>query len=352
MKSIIRTIILAGLAWPLGLVHAHHSFLGTFQSDKKVEVTGVVTDFHFFNPHVGLYFNVTNADGSVTQWMSEGLAASGYVRMGWTRDTLKKGDMVRISGDGTRDGSPMVTMTKVELLNPKDRSVVRVLTEQKGAAPAVAQRSSSPQPLPLKLSDGRPNLTGTWTESDHLRPPSVTYNEAGKALQATARIADDPQIFCDPPGLVRQAGFTPHAIRITQFTDRVLIEYEEYGGRREIFFAPPKTASKVKTNLGTSIAHYEGDALIVESGNLLPNWINPHGDQLSDQTTTVETYRRVDDPKIGSLLSIQLVANDPVYLKQPFVITKTKRYTDNYQFVPNECRPPLRDRSDVSSTKP
>ena len=331
------------------LAYAHHSFQGTFQSGKKTEVTGVVTDFHFYNPHISVYLDVTNADGSHTQWMSEGLAASSYGRLGWTRDSIKKGDVLRISGDGSRDGSPMVTLTRVELLNPKDHSVMRVLTEDKADNPrssATSSRTAS-QALALKLSDGRPNLTGAWTEADHSRPPGVVYNEAGKAQQATANIANDPQIFCDPPGLVRQAGFTPHAVRITQFTDRVLIEYEEYGGRREIYFAPSKSASPVKTNLGSSIARYEGDALIIESNHLLANWINPHGDQLSDQTTVVETYRRVDDPKSGAMLSIQLVAHDPVYLKQPFVITKTKRYSENYAFIANECRPPLRQRTSV-----
>jgi len=349
MKWVIRSMVLASLAMPLALAHAHHSFLGTFQDGKTIQVTGVVSEFHFFNPHVAIYFNVTNADGSVTKWMSEGNAASGYRRLGWTPETLRKGDTVRISGDATRDGSPMVTMAKVELLNARDLSVARVLTEQQsGMTPAVAQRSAQ-QELPLKLGDGHPNLSAAWTEGERLRYPPVPYNEAGKALQASARIADDPQIFCEPPGLVRQAGSTPHAIRITQMKDRVLLEYEEYGGRREIPFAANKSASGVKTNLGTSVARYEGDALIIETRNLAGNWISPHGDQLSDQTTIVETYRRVDDPKNGPMLSIQLVATDPVYLKEPFVISKTKRYSDNYQFIPNECRPPLRSRTTASS---
>lgn len=347
MTFTVKRLLLLLCVLPLSASYAHHSFQGTFQSGKTTSITGIVSDFHFYNPHVSVYLDVTNADGSTTRWMSEGLAASSYGRLGWTRETLRKGDLIRISGDGSRDGSPMVTLTKVELLDAKDRSVVRVLTEAKSesARPTAPPARATAQTLPLKLSDGRPNLTGAWTEADHSRPPSVTYNEAGKAQQATAKIANDPQIFCDPPGLVRQAGFTPHAIRITQFTDRVLIEYEEYGGRREIYFAPSKATSKVKTNLGTSIARYDGDALIIESNHLLANWINPHGDQLSDQTTVVETYRRVDDGKSGGMISIQLVANDPLYLKQPFVITKTKRYSENYQFIPNECRPPLRSRN-------
>lgn len=332
------------LLLPVGAIRAHHSFYGTFAQGKTIVVTGVVSEFHFFNPHVGIYFNVTNADGLVTRWMSEGNAASGYRRLGWTAATLKKGDTVRISGDATHDGSPMVTMNRVELLSPGDLRVVRVLTDPPGGQQQAAAQPPAPKAMPLRLADGRPNLTATWTEAERQRFPTPPFNEAGKARQAAARIADDPQIFCEPPGLVRQAAPTPHAIRMTQFKDHVLIEYEEYGGRRDIRFAESRQAAG-KSSFGTSIARYDGDALIIESRNLAANWISPHGDQLSDQTTMVETFRRVDDSDHGPTLAIRIVVNDPVYLREPFIINKIRRPADNYQFIPNECRPPLRSRT-------
>lgn len=354
MKSIIGPLALACLAWAAVPATAHHSFNGTFQAGKAIQVTGVVSEFHFFNPHVAVYLDVTNADGTVTRWMSEGNAASSYVRLGWTPQTLRKGDTVRISGDATRDGSPMVTLGRVELLDPRDLRVTRVLTDTHAGTPSAAAappagRQAPPSSLPPRLGDGRPNLSGTWTEAEHLRYPPVPYNDAGKARQAAARIADDPQIFCEPPGLVRQAGSTPHAIRITQMPDRVLIEYEEYGGRREILLAPARAAAREKSRFGTPVARYEGDALVIETSNLSAHWISPHGDQLSDQATTVETYRRIDDPVKGPMISAQLVATDPVYLQAPFVISKNRRYAADYQFIANECRPPLRSRTTATA---
>jgi hypothetical protein len=339
----LSLIVLAGQA------RAHHSFYGTFDTGKKTEATGVVTEFHFFNPHVSVYFDVTNSDGTIARWMSEGNAASNYTRLGWTPATLKKGDVVRISGDATRDGSPMVTLGKLELLDGRDRSVARVLTEpQHGTQPVVAQRGAA-QSLSPRLSDGRPNLSGTWTEADHQRfpGPAVPYNDAGRALQASARIADDPQIFCEPPGLVRQVASTPHAIRITQQADRVVIDYEEYGGRREIPLVAKGVAPAAsgKSRLGTAVAHYDGDALVIETTGLLGSWISPHGDQFSDQTTTIETYRRSDDPQSGPMLSMAFVANDPAYLRSAFTFNKARRYAGDYQFIPNECRAPLRSRN-------
>ena len=49
---------------------AHHSFQATFDSDVTVTVDGVVKDFRFRNPHVLIYLDVTNDDGSVTLYFA------------------------------------------------------------------------------------------------------------------------------------------------------------------------------------------------------------------------------------------------------------------------------------------
>jgi len=207
--------------------------------------------------------------------------------------------------------------------------------------------------IPLKLADGRPNLTGAWTENyggagvsgpGGLLSLKFPFNAEGAARQAKFDPADDPQIFCEPPGLVRQAGFTPHPVRITQLADRVILEYEEYAGRREVYFKPQTPKVKGKTNLGNSVARYEGDALIIETKDLRSNQSFINGNWLTDKMTTVETYRRVDDPKVGPILSTQMVVTDPGYLTEPLVVRNSKVYTKDYQFTANDCRPPLRKK--------
>ena len=49
--------------------------------------------------------------------VGEGSAATLLRREGWNADTLKVGQFVHISGAGTHDGSPMLTMSSVALLN-------------------------------------------------------------------------------------------------------------------------------------------------------------------------------------------------------------------------------------------
>ena len=54
---------------------------------------------------------------------------------------------------------------------------------------------------------------------------------AHHSFEATFQ-ADAPQVFCDAPGMVRQVAMTPHPFRITQYDDRVVFDYSEYGGHR------------------------------------------------------------------------------------------------------------------------
>lgn len=329
---------------------AHHSFQATYTADKKIQVEGVVTDYSFRNPHVLVYVDVTSADGSVTNWMSEGAAANLLRRSGWSRDTLKTGDIVRVSGNATRDGSPMVSIDRIEVLDPQDLSTLRVLARQPGG-PDQGPETKEYVSLPLRLADGRPNLSGAWIQnfaerrgppgSDDPPPP---FNQAGAARQAAFEPANDPQIFCDPPGLVRQAGFTPHPVRITQNEDSVLFEYEEYGGRRLIRLGDTLPATGERSPLGDSIAHYDGDRLIVETVNLLQNPTSPAGNYLSDRATTVEIYKRDDHPQYGPVLTIQTAVTDPGYLTDTWTMSRSKVFAKDYTFIENDCRKPLRER--------
>jgi len=291
---------------------------------------------------------VTNEDGTVTRWMSEGGSATGKRRDGWDRNTIQPGQKIRVTGDSTHDGSPMVSMETVELLDANSGAVVKTLGEHTNAD--TAQQLVM---LPLKLKDGRPNLTGAWDRirggSRGGRPEELDgvppFNAAGEAAQTAYKTADDPQIFCEPPGVVRQAGFTPHPVRITQNDDHVVLEYEEYGGRRVVYFGDELPAPGEKSHLGDSVARYEGDALIIESRNLLSNPSQPWGYQTSDQVSTVEIYKRADEPQIGSIVTAKMIVTDPGYLSEPWELNRDRFYSEGYEFIENDCRPPLRKRT-------
>ena len=351
MKTLVQLLVVLTVAgFGARAPHAHHSFAATFKSDETIAIEGVVTEFSFRNPHILVYLDVTDADGSVTNWMSEGAAANLMRRSGWDRGTLQPGDVVRVHGNSTHDGSPMVSIDSIDVL--ENGVVVRTLSRDRRGARDRAAAAVDIATLPLRLADGRPNLTGAWTQNFAARrgPPGsqdspIPLSEAGEAAQAAYDTANDPQIFCDPPGLVRQAGMTPHPLRIIQNDDHVVFEWEEYGGRRVVQVGDELAPPGPGTYLGDSVARYEGDALVVETVNLMGDLpINPNGYPLSDRTTTVERYSRADDPQYGPMIAIEMAVTDPEHLTDTWIIRRSKVYAPGYEFIENDCRPPLRER--------
>jgi hypothetical protein len=84
---------------------AHHSFAAEYDSTKPVKLTGNVTRVDWQNPHVYFYIDVKSAEtGRVENWAFEMGAPSVITRQGWTRTTLKIGDVVVVEGTRAKDG--------------------------------------------------------------------------------------------------------------------------------------------------------------------------------------------------------------------------------------------------------
>ena len=317
-----------------GHASAHHSFAASFTTDEIVR-EGVVSRYVFRNPHVIIFMSVENESGEQAEWMAEGSAATSLRRAGWSADTIQPGELVRITGNAGRDGKLMISMEHVEVLDSDSLAVLR--TPSMSGAPTEVAAGENVS-IPLRLADGRPNLTGAWTRGrdgpgfrNHRLPP---FNEAGAALQAEWDPINDPQVACEDPGLIRQAGFTPHPVRIEQHDDHVVISYEEYGGVRTIYFDDRDITDEYRP-LGQSVARYEGDTLVIESTHLPANPTGTPGHRLSDQATTV-----LDDPTQGPMVEMEMIIVDPGYLTEPWEMVWKKLYTEGYEFIPVECYAP------------
>jgi hypothetical protein len=100
---------------------AHHSFAAEFDASKPVTLTGTVTKIEWMNPHVWFYLDVKDQSGKVTNWGTEMGSPNGLMRAGWTRNSMKVGDVVTIEGSRAKDNSNHVNA----------RSVVMASTGQK-----------------------------------------------------------------------------------------------------------------------------------------------------------------------------------------------------------------------------
>jgi uncharacterized protein DUF6152 len=90
-----------------GAVFAHHSFAAEYDANKPVKLTGAVTKIEWNNPHVYFYTDVRDEKtGKVTNWAWEMGAPAVIARRGWTRTTMKIGDLVTVEGSQAKSGRP------------------------------------------------------------------------------------------------------------------------------------------------------------------------------------------------------------------------------------------------------
>ena len=85
---------------------AHHSFSAEFDASKPFKMTGQVTKVEWTNPHTFFYVDVTNEKtGKVETWAMEMGSPNALMRAGWTRNSMKAGDIVTVEGSLAKDGS-------------------------------------------------------------------------------------------------------------------------------------------------------------------------------------------------------------------------------------------------------
>src|SRR5438093_13559809 len=101
---VLALMTIASLATPL---LAHHSFAAEYDSKQPVTLKGAVTKVEWMNPHVYFYIDVRDdQSGKITSWAFEMGAPAVIQRNGWTRNSMKIGDLVVVEGTRAKDGAP------------------------------------------------------------------------------------------------------------------------------------------------------------------------------------------------------------------------------------------------------
>jgi hypothetical protein len=95
-------------------VLAHHSFAAQYDANKPITLKGAVTKVEWMNPHARFYIDVKDDGGKVTNWELELGSPNGLMRRGWSRNTLKIGDMVEVEGSLAKDGSKLANARAVK----------------------------------------------------------------------------------------------------------------------------------------------------------------------------------------------------------------------------------------------
>lgn len=82
---------------------AHHSFAATYFVDREITIEGTITQFFFRNPHSFVKVQAPDTSGQMQIWSIEWGGGVQLTHDHVTRDTLKPGDHVIVTGNPGRD---------------------------------------------------------------------------------------------------------------------------------------------------------------------------------------------------------------------------------------------------------
>ena len=115
LRSLGTLSTVAGLLLTTAHAWGHHSFAAEYDANKPITITGTVTKVEWMNPHARFYLDVKEGSGPMANWEFELGSPNGLMRAGWTRNSLKRGDVVTVEGSLAKDGAKLVNAQKITL---------------------------------------------------------------------------------------------------------------------------------------------------------------------------------------------------------------------------------------------
>ena len=114
----VSAIVILALVFAVVPVSAHHSWPVSYS--QLVTVKGTVTEFTWSNPHPMITIEVRTNDGAIEKWLIGGPAINRMEANGWTKDTVKPGDVITGIGYQFADGQKIVRLERAVLADGKE----------------------------------------------------------------------------------------------------------------------------------------------------------------------------------------------------------------------------------------
>jgi hypothetical protein len=295
---------------------AHHSFAPHFDINKPVSISGKVTQFEARNPHSYLHIAAIDENGRTQEYVCESHGFTQLKRNGITPRMLKVGTEVRITGSQSRNDIHRCFFTDVYFADGRSLNV-NGRPDAQGARPAQVRR----------------DIFGTWLlapmpnrSTSGPQPMIESMTAAGKAAVASYNpFKDDPVFRCDPVAVRRVWGAPGTPLSITREKDRMILRHEWMDVKRIVTLNQrehPK--SRLRTSLGHSIGHFEGDTLVIETGNYAAGVLNQYVEQPGQPTrgllhsAALTTVERLHVDVARQRLVVEFNLKDPEYFTRDF----------------------------------
>jgi hypothetical protein len=112
MKALLLPALVV-LALVSGVVplSAHHSW--PVNRDQLVTVKGTVMEFEWANPHPMITLEVRTDGGKTEKWLIGGPAINRMEANGWTKTTVRPGDVITGTGYQFSDGQKIIRLERI-----------------------------------------------------------------------------------------------------------------------------------------------------------------------------------------------------------------------------------------------
>jgi hypothetical protein len=108
-------LLLVGATSVMGAAVAHHSFVATYDASREAQIEGEVAQFLFRNPHSMVHVLAPDENGEMHRWAIEWAGVNVLTGQGITRETLRIGDAVIVTGNpGRNPADHRMRMSSIE----------------------------------------------------------------------------------------------------------------------------------------------------------------------------------------------------------------------------------------------
>jgi hypothetical protein len=129
MKMLACVVLIVG-SFGTELLLAHHGRGATYDMKKQVTLKGTVTEVNWRNPHVVIYMDVKEPDGTSVNWAFENSSVGTLARQGYNRNTLRRGQEITAVVNPAVQGAPRGIVVKVVLADSGE-----IMSRETGANP-------------------------------------------------------------------------------------------------------------------------------------------------------------------------------------------------------------------------
>ena len=104
-------------------IFAHHG-AASYDISKMTTLKGTVTNIQWMNPHASIFIEVNDTAGQVQKYTVESVSPLGLSRIGWTKDSLKPGDQITVTGNLSKNNAHFIRLKKIVFPTGKELSIM------------------------------------------------------------------------------------------------------------------------------------------------------------------------------------------------------------------------------------